>query len=57
MHSSNPPSRRSWIAPALIALVVWLVVICRLDPSGSYPRLPQGPGLTIDELRERLGWK
>lgn len=49
MSHRHPVSRRTWIAPALVALAAWLAIICRLDPSGSYPRLPQGPGLTIDE--------
>lgn len=33
----------------LISGAAWLYVLCHLDPAGSYPGMPEGPGLTIDE--------
>jgi hypothetical protein len=38
-----------WLGPALIALGAGLAVLATLDPAGSYPTAPQGPGLTVDE--------
>lgn len=56
-----------WPVP-LIAVVAFLVVAPCVDPTGNYPQLPEGPGLTIDEvfnvgqgyhlakMAESLGW-
>lgn len=33
----------------LAALVAFLLVVADLDPTGAYPWLPDGPGLTVDE--------
>lgn len=33
-----------------VAVVTWISILLTIDPAGSYPQLPQGPGLTIDEL-------
>ncbi len=38
------------LAPAWIALAVFLVTLLTLDPAGDRPSLPEGPGLTIDEV-------
>jgi hypothetical protein len=35
---------------AAVALVAWVSIVVCLDPAGSYPSMPQGPGLTIDEI-------
>lgn len=35
---------------AVVALVAWVSIVVHIDPAGSYPSLPQGPGLTIDEI-------
>ncbi len=40
---------RLYFCPILVALIAWGYVLCHLDPAGSYPGMPQGPGLTIDE--------
>lgn len=47
------PARRlvltTWPS-ALVALAAWLSVAICVDPAGSYPSLPEGPGLTVDEI-------
>jgi hypothetical protein len=35
---------------AVVALLSWFSIMCCLDPAGSYPRMPEGPGLTVDEI-------
>jgi hypothetical protein len=35
---------------AAVALAAWISIIVCLDPAGSYPALPEGPGLTVDEI-------
>ncbi|MDX1967936.1 MAG: glycosyltransferase family 39 protein [Planctomycetaceae bacterium] len=35
--------------PIVVAWLAGAYVLCHLDPAGSYPGMPQGPGLTIDE--------
>jgi len=40
---------RPYLGPVVVALGSWLWIVCHLDPAGSYPDLPPGPGLTIDE--------
>ena len=34
----------------VVALLSWLSIVASLDPAGSYPGMPEGPGLTIDEV-------
>jgi len=46
---SPPVSLSSRRAPALVALLSLLLVLCALDPAGDYPTCPQGPGLALDE--------
>jgi len=61
MHGSNQPAgpvrpRRAGPAvshlrgPLLVAGLAWAAVIATLDPAGSYPRLAEGPGITLDEV-------
>ncbi len=38
------------LAPALIALVIFVATLLTLDPAGDRPSLPEGPGLTTDEV-------
>jgi len=40
---------RPYLGPLVVALGSWLWIVCHLDPAGSYPDMPSGPGLTIDE--------
>ncbi|MFH5803039.1 ArnT family glycosyltransferase [Alienimonas sp. DA493] len=40
---------KPWAPPLAAAAVVFLVVLCQLDPGGADPGMPQGPGLTVDE--------
>jgi hypothetical protein len=35
--------------PLVVALVMGLYVACHVDPAGSYPTMPEGPGVTLDE--------
>lgn len=39
-----------WLGPTLIAAVAWLAIITTTDPAGNYPGMPEGPGLTVDEV-------
>jgi hypothetical protein len=39
-----------WFGPAVIALAAWLGIVAAIDPAGSYPNRPEGPGLTVDEM-------
>ena len=34
----------------VVAILSWLTIVACIDPGGSYPQLPEGPGLTIDEI-------
>ena len=38
------------LAPAWIALAVFVATLLTLDPGGDRPSLPEGPGLTTDEI-------
>lgn len=38
------------IGPAVIALAAWLAVVVTLDGVGERPSLPEGPGVTLDEI-------
>ena len=42
-------NRLHWRAPLAVGLAAWILAACSIDPSGSYPDAPQGPGLTLDE--------
>ena len=46
----NASIRFLWLAPALIALAVFVATLFTLDPAGDRPSLPEGPGLTTDEV-------
>lgn len=35
---------------AVVALAAWISIVVSIDPAGSYPSMPQGPGLTVDEI-------
>lgn len=54
-ESSTPHSRwghlfgSNWSGGVVIGLLAGLIVILTIDPGGSYPRLAEGPGITIDE--------
>lgn len=51
MIDSPQPSRlAAAFGPAVIALVAWLAVLLTLDGVGERPSLPEGPGLTLDEI-------
>ncbi len=34
----------------LVAVVAWISIVVAIDPAGSYPNMPEGPGLTVDEI-------
>jgi hypothetical protein len=38
------------LAPLLAAAAAWLTIVFTLDGVGERPALPQGPGLTLDEI-------
>lgn len=40
---------RTYFSPLVVAAIAWVYILCHLDPAGSYPGMPEGPGLTIDE--------
>ena len=46
---ASPCRTRIWPVTA-IAILSWISIVVNLDPAGSYPNLPEGPGLTIDEI-------
>jgi hypothetical protein len=47
----TPPRRLRAAWPELaVAVAAFLLVVADLDPTGTYDRLPDGPGLTVDEL-------
>ena len=35
---------------AVVAIVTWISIVIAIDPAGSYPNMPEGPGLTVDEI-------
>ncbi|MEI8019070.1 MAG: hypothetical protein WCH39_12785 [Schlesneria sp.] len=35
---------------AIVAFLSWFSIVCCVDPAGSYPSMPEGPGLTVDEI-------
>lgn len=41
---------RLWRGPLLVAVVAAALSIATRDPAGNLPRLPAGPGLTLDEV-------
>lgn len=42
-------ARREWGGPLVVAVLATGAILCSLDPAGTDPSLPQGPGLTLDE--------
>ena len=41
--------RRDFLAPFAVALAALLAVVLTLDAAGDYPKLFEGPGITLDE--------
>lgn len=41
--------RSTWPSAA-VALAAWISIVVAIDPAGSYPSMPEGPGLTVDEI-------
>ena len=35
---------------AIVAVTAWISIVIAIDPAGSYPNMPEGPGLTVDEI-------
>lgn len=35
---------------AIVAAAAWISIVVCIDPAGSYPSMPQGPGLAVDEI-------
>ncbi|MBS0202944.1 MAG: glycosyltransferase family 39 protein [Planctomycetes bacterium] len=35
---------------AVVALAAWISIVVSIDPGGSYPSMPEGPGITVDEI-------
>jgi hypothetical protein len=49
--SVSSADRRSSIAgPLAVALGAWIAVVATVDGLGERPGLPEGPGLTLDEV-------
>jgi hypothetical protein len=46
----RPLLSASWFGPALVAAGCWVAVVAAIDSAGSYPTMPEGPGLTVDEM-------
>lgn len=44
--SSRP---RAWAGPLIVAMVALAAVVLTLDAAGDYPKLFEGPGITLDE--------
>ena len=42
-------SARAFVGPLIVSLLTLAAVLATLDPAGSRPNLPQGPGITLDE--------
>ncbi len=34
----------------VVAVVTWVSIVVAIDPAGSYPNMPEGPGLAVDEI-------
>ena len=34
----------------VVAVATWISIVIAIDPAGSYPNMPEGPGLTVDEI-------
>ncbi len=53
MHHLIESLRRVFVTTwpsAVVALAAWISIVVCIDPAGSYPTMPQGPGLTVDEI-------
>lgn len=48
-HGAASFRRDPGFGPAIVAAIAWLSIVISIDPLGSYPSMPEGPGLTIDE--------
>ena len=48
---SSPSHRGGRVWPiAIVACLCLISIVTSLDPAGSYTNLPEGPGLTVDEI-------
>ena len=45
----TPNPRREWLGPLVVAFVALFSVVLTLDAAGDYPKLFEGPGITLDE--------
>jgi hypothetical protein len=53
MQYLTAPLRRLFVTTwpsAVVALAAWISIVVCIDPAGSYPSMPEGPGLTVDEV-------
>ncbi len=48
-NSEQKPTWRIFIGPLIVALIVFASVGLTIDAAGDYPRLMEGPGVTLDE--------
>lgn len=49
-YERRTPIARSLWPLAVFCIAVWFAIVLSIDPAGSYPSLPEGPGLTVDEI-------
>lgn len=45
---THPPIK-AWLGPSAVAFVALMAVVLTLDAAGDYPKLFEGPGITLDE--------
>jgi hypothetical protein len=38
-----------WLGPLVVALAAWVLTATAIDPGGAFPKMPGGPGATLDE--------
>lgn len=48
-EATAKPERRVACGPLVVALLAWLAVVLTIDAAGDYPKLLEGPGVTLDE--------
>ncbi len=48
-NEEQQPIRRAFIGPMVVALIAFAAVGLTIDAAGDYPRLMEGPGITLDE--------
>ena len=49
-NSNACPAGLHWYGPLCVALVSTFAIVVTIDPTGVYPELAPGPGLTLDEV-------